>query len=196
MTVCETFEAAVKFPISCKIGVSILRNCKEKHLATKEHLKHLKYFEPSYLKVMQVFLYHHCHLPIISLSPFISIYLCEAHSLCEALSLSISIYLCEAHSLCEALSLSPFISLSISIYLSLYLHLSLSLSLSISISFSISLFLYFSHLKIFLSNSVASVPERSITILLSANLQTHQFFSGRKTRLVVVVVHQALPVTE
>ena len=67
-TVCETFEAAVKFPISCKIGVSILRNCKEKHLASKEHLKHLKYFEPSYLKVMQVSLYHHSHLSIVSIS--------------------------------------------------------------------------------------------------------------------------------
>ena len=81
----------------------------------------------------------------------ISISICEAHSLCEALSLSlsISISICEAHSLCEALSLS------ISIYLYLYLRSSLSLrgSLSLSLANSIYLYLYLS-LSIYLSISI------------------------------------------
>ena len=87
----------------------------------------------------------------------ISISICEAHPLCEALSLSPFISICEAHSLCEALSLSLSLSakLTLSARLSLYLHLSLSakltlsarlslyLHLSLSLYFSISLFLFF-----------------------------------------------------
>ena len=101
----------------------------------------------------------------LSLSPFISI--CEAHSLCEALSLSPFISICEAHSLCEALSLSPFISICEAHSLCEALSLSPFISISLFLYFSISRF--FSHLKIFLSNSVASVPERPFTILLTAS---------------------------
>ena len=102
----------------------------------------------------------------LSLSPFISI--CEAHSLCEALSLSPFISICEAHSLCEALSLSPFISICEAHSLCEALSLSPFISISLFLYFSISLF--FSHLKIFLSNSVASVPESPFTILLAGSL--------------------------
>ena len=61
----------------------------------------------------------------------ISISICEAHSLCEALSLSPFISICEAHSLCEALSLSPFISISLFLYFSISLFFSHTLKSSL-----------------------------------------------------------------
>ena len=160
--------------------------------------RHVGFFRAAHtlghLSTLSARLYLYLYL---SLSLSLSFSLCEAHSLCEALSLSLSfsISISLFLSLRSSLSLRGSISISIFLYLYLslslsakltlsgrlylYLYLSLSLSLSLSIylylylflSFSISLFLYFSHLKIFLSNSVASVSESSFPILLLSGRQ-------------------------